>query len=136
MSAYASSSSSFFCFMIVEFLKNSIKLGLFGRFTKYLPAFLDKMLTLGHLQASLHGSRSIAFFDKMLTLGHLQASLHGSRLIAFLHRSDFGDVGGSETRLCAKDHASTSQRCAAWSEKCHQQVPRRGTLFAGMVKLS
>ena len=28
------------------------------------------MLTLGHLQASLYGSRSIAFLDKMLTLGN------------------------------------------------------------------
>ena len=52
------------------------------------------------------------------------------------HRSNFGDVGGSETRLCAKDHASTSKRCAAWSEKCHQLVPRRGTLFASIVKLN
>jgi len=94
--------------MIVEFLKNTIKLALFGRFSKYLPAFFDKMLTLGNQRASSHGSRLIAFFDKMLTLGHQQASLHGSRSIAFLHRSDFGDVGGSETRLCAKDHASTS----------------------------
>ena len=44
-------------------------------------------------------------------------------------------LGGSKSRLCVKDHASTSQRCAAWSEKCHQQVPRRGTLFAGIVQL-
>ena len=53
----------------------------------YSPLNFDKMLTLGHHQASLHGSRLIAFFDKMLTLGHQQASLHGSRLIAFLAAS-------------------------------------------------
>ena len=64
---------------------------------------LDQLLTLSHQQASSHGSRLIAFFDKMLTLGHLQASLHGSRLIAFLHRSDFGDVGGSSTHHCVFD---------------------------------
>ncbi len=44
---------------------------------------LHKMLTLGHLQTSLHGSLLIAFLHKMLTLGHLQTSLHGSLLIAF-----------------------------------------------------
>ncbi len=33
--------------------------------------YLDKMLTFGHLQASLHGSRSIAFLDKMLTLNRI-----------------------------------------------------------------
>ena len=39
--------------------------------------------------------------------------------------------GFPSVSILSKDHASTSQRCAAWSEKCHQQVPRRGTLFAG-----
>jgi hypothetical protein len=46
----------------------------------------DKSLTFGHLQASLHGTRSIAILDKSLTLGHLQASLHGTRSIAIFRR--------------------------------------------------
>ena len=51
-----------------------------------LIAFLYKMLMIGHLQTSLHGSLLIAFLYKMLTLGHLQTSLHVSLLIAFLHK--------------------------------------------------
>ena len=48
-----------------------------------MVCLLHKMLTLGHLQTSLHGSLLIAFLHKMLTLGHLQTSLHVSLLIAF-----------------------------------------------------